>query len=487
MRKFSFLLLLLIWGLMSQTGLAQNREFPNAIHAKLNFFDYGVLNGDDFKLGEGFEVGYFRNVAPFLNVGIPFKFGLAKLPGISGNTVTTSFDVVFQLINLRDEAKITPYAFAGGGYFLEEFKNGHAQLPFGVGANFRISKYAFINAQAEFRKALKDNRDNIQIGVGFVYLLHKGVPKPVDTDKDGVPDPQDQCKTQPGPAATMGCPDRDNDGVADKDDACPGEPGTVETNGCPDQDKDGVADKDDDCPTEAGTLRGCPDTDRDGIADKDDDCPTEAGTVKGCPDSDNDGVANRDDKCPREAGPADNGGCPKIKDGDGDGVADDKDPCPDAAGPYNGCPDTDGDSVADNLDKCVTTPGLPTNYGCPEVKKETKERLEFAMRAVQFETGKAVLKGSSWKVLDEIVEILNQYPDYKLSISGHTDDVGTAEHNLALSTERAKACYDYLLYRGIKEERLRSTGYGESRPMVSNNSPTGREQNRRVEFELVLE
>lgn len=487
MRKFSILLLLLIWGLMSQTGLAQNREFPNAIHAKLNFFDYGVLNDDDFKLGEGFEVGYFRNIAPFLNVGVPLKLGLAKLPGISGNSVTTSVDVVFQLINLRSESKITPYAFAGGGYFLEEFKNGHVQVPFGLGANFRISKYAFINAQAEFRKALEDNRDNMQIGVGFVYLLHKGIPKPVDTDKDGVPDPQDQCKTQPGPAATMGCPDRDNDGVADKDDACPDQPGSIETNGCPDQDSDGIADKDDDCPTEAGTLQGCPDTDRDGIADKDDDCPTDAGTVKGCPDSDNDGVANKDDKCPREAGPADNNGCPKIIDGDGDGVADNVDPCPAVAGPYNGCPDTDNDGVPDNLDKCPTTSGLATNYGCPEIKKETKARLEFAMRAVQFETGKAVLKGSSWKVLDEIVDIMNQYPDYILSISGHTDDVGTEENNLQLSTERAKACSDYLLYRGIKETRLRSAGYGESRPMVSNNSPSGREQNRRVEFELVLE
>lgn len=488
MRKFSFLLLLLCWGLLlSQTGSAQNREFPNAIHAKLNFFDYGAINGDDFKLGEGFEVGYFRNVAPFLNVGVPVKFGLAKLPGISGNTITTSADLVFQLINLKSEAKISPYAFAGGGYFLEEFENGHVQLPFGVGANFRLSKYAFINVQAEFRKALEDNRDNAQLGLGFVYLLHKGEPKPVDTDKDGVPDPQDQCPTQPGPAATLGCPDRDNDGVADKNDECPTQPGSADTKGCPDQDNDGVADKNDDCPTEAGTLQGCPDSDRDGVADKDDECPTEAGTVKGCPDSDNDGVANKDDKCPRQAGPADNGGCPVKKDSDEDGVPDEEDPCPNAAGPFGGCPDSDGDSVADNLDKCPNTPGLATNYGCPEVKKETKERLQFAMKAVQFETGKALLKQSSYKVLDEIVDIMNQYPDYKLSISGHTDDVGRAETNLQLSIERAKACSDYLTYRGIQEERLRSNGYGESRPMVSNNSPSGREQNRRVEFELVLD
>lgn len=490
MRKFSFLLLFLLWGLIHTAALAQNQEFPNAVHAKLNFFDYGTLNDEDFKLGEGFEVGYFRNVAPFLNVGIPFKLGVAKLPGVSGNTVTTSLDLVLHLENIRGNAKISPYAFAGGGYFLEEFKNGHLQFPFGAGVNFRISQYAFINGQAEFRKSTKDSRDNIQIGVGFVYLLHKSEPKPqppADRDQDGVPDISDQCPDQPGPAATLGCPDQDMDGIADKDDLCPTEAGTALTNGCPDQDEDGVADKDDLCPTEPGTLNGCPDTDRDGVADKDDECPDEAGTVRGCPDSDYDGVANKDDKCPRQPGPEANGGCPLVKDSDEDGVADDVDPCPDAAGPFNGCPDTDGDTVPDNLDKCPNTPGPASNYGCPEVKKETKERLAFVTKNIQFQTGKAELKISSFKILDELVEIMSQYPDYKLTISGHTDDVGTKENNLRLSTERAKACFDYLAYRGIKEDRMRSAGYGESKPIASNKTESGREQNRRVEFNLVLD
>ncbi len=491
MRKFILLLLFLLWGLSySTTASAQNKAFPNAVHAKLNFFDYGSLNDEDFKLGEGFEVGYFRNIAPFLNVGVPFKLGLAKLPGTTGNTVTTSLDLVFHLENIREEAKISPYAFAGGGYFLEEFENGHLQFPFGAGVNFRISQYAFVNAQVEYRKATNDLRDNVQLGLGFVYLLHKAEPKPeppADRDLDGVPDLTDQCPDQPGPATASGCPDQDNDGVADKDDDCPTMAGTVATAGCPDQDEDGVADKDDDCPTEAGTLNGCPDTDRDGVADKDDECPDEAGTVKGCPDSDYDGIANKDDKCPREAGPESNGGCPLVKDSDGDGVADDADPCPDAAGTLGGCPDTDGDGVADNLDKCPNSAGPATNFGCPEVKKETKERLEFVTKNVQYETGRADLKISSFKVLDEIVEILNQYPDYKLDIRGHTDDVGRSEKNLQLSKDRARACYDYLVYRGIDEKRLRSKGYGETKPIASNKTEKGRERNRRVEFELVLD
>lgn len=553
MRKLFLSLLTLL--LLSQTPVtAQNRENPDALHFKLNLNDYSMLGGDEIRLGEGFEFGYFRNIAPFLNVGVPLKLGLAKLPNTSGNTVTFSSDLVFRIENMRPEAKIVPFAFGGAGYFLEKFENGHAQFPFGVGLNFRLSPYGFINLQGEFRKALVDDRDNLQLGLGFVYLLHKEEPKPADTDGDGTPDVLDKCPGQAGPAVALGCPDADNDGIGDVEDACPNEPGPLETGGCPDQDGDAVADKDDqcidlaglpsmngcpdtdkdgfadnvdECPEQAGRWDGCPDTDFDGVPDKDDMCPGESGPVenKGCPhavdsdgdgvadkddrcpneagvaeyqgcppppppaDTDGDGVADKDDRCPIEAGPADNQGCPvkKASDQDGDGVADNDDPCPNVAGAFGGCPDTDGDGLADNLDKCPTMAGTAGSNGCPEVKKETKEKLATATQAVQFETGKAKLKSSSYAVLDEIVEILRQYPDYKLAISGHTDDVGDEDENQELSEQRAKACYDYLIFRGIKPERLLYAGFGEYRPIADNKTAEGRELNRRVEFELRVE
>ena len=76
---------------------------------------------------------------------------------------------------------------------------------------------------------------------------------------------------------------------------------------------------------------------------------------------------------------------------------------------------------------------------------------------------------------------------YTLSISGHTDDIGGEETNLKLSQDRAKSCYDYLVFRGIKTSRLRYAGFGEARPIASNNTNEGRELNRRVDFELFLE
>jgi OmpA-OmpF porin, OOP family len=528
MRKL--LLSTLLFMVLSLAVSAQNQTYKNAIQAKLNLIDYGMIAGNDAQIGEGFELAYFRNVAPFLNVGVPFKLGLVKLPDVKGNSAVANFDLLFRLENMAAKSKIIPYAFGGAGYTFEK-DNNHAQLPFGAGLHFRISPYAFVNLQGEYRKALVDNRDNLQIGLGYVYLLH-AVDRPIvpptsnmnDRDRDGVEDSLDNCPDQPGPAAALGCPDRDNDGLGDAEDGCPDDAGTLETSGCPDFDKDGVADKDDDCPTEAGTWKGCPDADFDGVADKMDKCPNEAGTAAnngcpaakdsdgdgfeddkdecptlagpnmGCPDSDGDGVADNHDKCPTEKGTVANEGCPEVKelDSDGDAIPDRLDKCPNAAGPAanDGCPiakDTDGDGVADDLDKCPATPGLVANNGCPEVKQEVKEKLAVVTKAVQFETAKSVLKAESYPVLDEVVVILRSYPEYALAISGHTDNVGNDERNLRLSQERAKACFDYLVFRGIKPERLRHAGFGKARPIADNSTSEGREINRRVEFEVIFE
>ena len=298
-------------------------------------------------------------------------------------------------------------------------------------------------------------------------------------DKDGVPDKVDMCPDVPG--TINGCPDTDGDGIANKDDKCPEEAGVPENMGCPaDRDKDGVYDRDDMCPDVAGTLKGCPDKDRDGVADKDDKCPDVAGTLMGCPDTDRDGIADKDDKCPTVAGPASNMGCPIDK--DGDGVEDSKDACPDVPGTLMGGPDRDKDGVADKDDKCPETPGVKSNNGCPEIKVEDKKILDVAMRSVQFETGTAVITKASYKNLNDVVSVMNKYPEMMVSIEGHTDNVGDANSNQRLSEKRAKACLDYLVKQGINATRLISAGYGETRPIGDNTTAAGRQENRRTEF-----
>ncbi|MDX1911516.1 MAG: thrombospondin type 3 repeat-containing protein, partial [Saprospiraceae bacterium] len=315
-----------------------------------------------------------------------------------------------------------------------------------------------------------------------------------DRDRDGTPDSKDKCPDIPGPKMTNGCPDIDHDGVADREDDCPHKKGIRALAGCPikDADEDGVPDVDDQCLTVPGLpqFQGCPDTDSDGIEDRADSCKTVAGVAQfnGCPDTDGDGIEDKLDACPNEKGPAEYYyGCP-VRDTDGDGIEDKLDACLLVKGlaEFKGCPDSDSDGVEDKLDPCPNTPGPKDNRGCPVVEKKDREKLELAVKAVKFETGKAVLKSESNKILGDIADILTRYPYYILNIEGHTDSQGKDESNRILSEKRAQACADFLAAKGIAKTRLKAKGFGETQPVADNKTAAGRAQNRRVEFELVL-
>lgn len=233
------------------------------------------------------------------------------------------------------------------------------------------------------------------------------------------------------------------------------------------------------------------DTDGDGVADKDDQCPLEAGPValNGCPDKDNDGIADKDDKCPTIAGVAKYNGCP-IPDTDNDGINDEEDKCPTVAGvaKYGGCPipDTDGDGVNDEMDKCPTVAGPATNKGCPELTQEVKQKLDVSGKNIHFESAKAQIKPQSFKVLDDLVNILNEYKEYNLDIDGHTDSSGDPVRNKNLSESRAQAVVDYLISKGISANRLKAEGFGDEKPVADNKTVAGRAANRRVELKLYL-
>jgi iron complex outermembrane recepter protein len=229
------------------------------------------------------------------------------------------------------------------------------------------------------------------------------------------------------------------------------------------------------------------DTDGDGLLDKDDACPDVAGIkiFNGCPDTDGDGVADKEDACPQVAGPKVLGGCP---DGDGDGIADKDDKCPSELGTakYNGCPmpDKDKDGVADEADKCPDVAGNAANDGCPAIKEETIRKIAVAAQNIQFAPGSAKLLAKSYKPLNDVVDILNQYPDLKLDVEGHTDNTGVAEKNQALSQSRADAVKAYITGKGISANKLVAAGYGQDKPIADNKTAAGKAKNRRVELKL---
>jgi outer membrane protein OmpA-like peptidoglycan-associated protein len=283
--------------------------------------------------------------------------------------------------------------------------------------------------------------------------------------------------------------DRDGDGIPDVSDACPDERGLPSAdprrNGCPrrDRDHDGIYDDDDRCPDEPKGAH--PDPDRPG-------CPLK--------DSDGDGVFDIQDECvDTPAGPhpsAVHKGCPDT-DKDGDGVFDAVDQCPevpaglhpDPAKPGCPLPDRDGDSVPDNVDACPDTPGAPSpdpkKNGCPGLV-EVKGGQVVIMKPVFFATDKDVILAQSYPVLLAVADALAAQTQIKrLSIEGHTDDRGKAEHNLDLSQRRADSVMRFLVEHGVAVERLEAHGFGQTQPIANNRTRAGRAANRRVEFKIV--
>ncbi len=212
-------------------------------------------------------------------------------------------------------------------------------------------------------------------------------------------------------------------------------------------------------------------------------------------DRDGDGILDDIDQCPDDAedkdGFEDEDGCPDF-DNDGDGISDVNDQCPDVPEDIDdfqdidGCPDEDNDrdGILDNDDGCPNKPetvnGFKDEDGCPDEKPmEIKQKL--ILKGVNFKTASAELLEESYYVLETVYNSLEAYPNVRVEIAGHTDSRGSDNYNLALSYDRAKTVMNYLVMRGIGKDRIIARGYGETKPIASNDSEEGRYENRRVE------
>lgn len=203
-------------------------------------------------------------------------------------------------------------------------------------------------------------------------------------------------------------------------------------------------------------------------------------------------------------------------DTDGDGIPDRDDKCPDVRGyvTYFGCPEPAG--ASDNTTNIAESTAIPeTNQSdrivpasepqilptevveaddfnpmnVPVSAEPSKEDLDFlanAMDMVHFETASNELTKDSYAVLDKVATILQKYPDYKLKVSGYTDNRGDSKTNKLLSITRAFNVKRYLVYdKDIRLARIVSDGYSSANPIANNDTHAGRKKNRRVEFELM--
>lgn len=255
------------------------------------------------------------------------------------------------------------------------------------------------------------------------------------------------------------------------------------------------------------------DRDGDGFMDDQDGCPDNPEIVNGykdndgCPDfdKDGDGVYDDDDRCPAEPEDLDNfmdsDGCPEF-DNDNDGIPDDRDACPNAPETFNGVDDTDGcpdqvldtdqDGILDEVDQCPTQPENVNDYldedGCPDLKPQnvqiTKDEIKIT-EMILFQTGKATILPVSYGILDAVAQVLKDYPKIRVRVEGHTDSDGSDAANLKLSQARAESVQQYLMAAGIERGRMEPLGLGETKPIDTNKTSTGKAANRRVEFHII--
>ena len=129
--------------------------------------------------------------------------------------------------------------------------------------------------------------------------------------------------------------------------------------------------------------------------------------------------------------------------------------------------------------------------GSSDERKIVLDRIQkgkgFVVENIYFEFNEAYLKAESLDIIDKLIAIMKKNTELKIEVRGHTDAVGDKVYNQKLSERRADAVVEYMIKNGISPERLRSTGYGQTRPIASNKTEEGRKKNRRTEFFFIDE
>lgn len=143
-----------------------------------------------------------------------------------------------------------------------------------------------------------------------------------------------------------------------------------------------------------------------------------------------------------------------------------------------------GDEVEYNT---IDVPTLPKGQFYTEMELEITydAARSFTLSNLNFETAKATIQKASLPVLADLIEVMQLKPELKIEIAGHTDSDGDDAANLNLSKQRAEAVKSYLISKGIDGTRIKTVGYGETRPVADNASAQGKAKNRRTDITIL--
>lgn len=143
----------------------------------------------------------------------------------------------------------------------------------------------------------------------------------------------------------------------------------------------------------------------------------------------------------------------------------------------------DKEPTATHLWKALLARDYKKGYPSPEIREI--ERNNFKFQPIFFDHDKSDIKSEFYEYLNKIARVLDGHSDLRVKVTGHTDAVGTDAYNIGLSERRAKAIVDYFLTQGIKEDKLEFDFKGKRMPAATNETPEGKQRNRRVDFEFI--
>jgi outer membrane protein OmpA-like peptidoglycan-associated protein len=467
--------------------------------------------------------------------------GYSELRSRDSYTVMTPADLILRL-SPGGMPGFFPYIFGGGGmlyYRYDKFpvgsvfeeRNGWVPyVPVGAGAQLRVSEGTQLEVRATYNQMFSPDvspaatraDDDSYFGVlAGVRFKAGGGNSNADTDEDGLPNRLEKSLgTDPKNADSDGDSlsdgeeyntyktnplnrDTDGDGLGDGAEVhiYDTDPNKKDTDG------DGLTDYEEIVQYKTNPLKS--DTDADGLSDK-----SEISEYKTDPnkyDTDGDGLSDGDEVNKYKTDPlkmdTDGGTVPDglevergtnpllasddvvkvAKDSDGDGLTDE-----DEINKYHTNPnkmDTDGGTIADGLEVERGTNPLDPKDDMPPTPAPQVLVFEMdkpvVLPGIQFEFAKAVIKPESESILIQAYNSLNDHKEIVVEISGHADAIGSDEANRLLSERRAESVRQWMINKGIEANRLTSVGYGESRPVASNDTEEGRALNRRIEFKRI--
>lgn len=490
--------------------------------------------GYELGLARGDNQGTAENLAPLLRGHVQlqiFKFlylrgglGYVPLHATGGTTRYSTNSLVgdYRFIAKPFDHKWSPFVFLGSGAQLdmsEKILDFIPLYPFGVGVQTPIKPGMLLEITAAYNLTNSDDLDNIfrangdelwltgnkqdafySLSVGLSYYnagpqerkpapvpkaepIIIPAPKPVPVQVTPPPPPPKVEPAQPD----LKVLDSDSDGLTDYDEInlYKSDPKNADSDG------DGLNDYVEVMRYKTNPLN--PDTDGDGLKDGEEVNTHKTDPLK--PDTDGDGLKDGEEVNQYKTNPLN-------PDTDGDGLKDGEEVIQYKTNPLN--PDTDGDGLKDGeeVSQYKTNPlDKDTDKGSKEDGKEVAEKSDpldpkddvmvmtegakLTLEGVLFDTAKATIKAESIPILEQAFTALQSNPNVKVRIVGHTDNVGSAASNLTLSRQRAESVMNWLINRGIAPERLSATGRGLTEPRATNNTPEGRQLNRRIDFEIV--